>query len=125
MVEAEELIKRGEELYAQKKFHEAKDVFQEAHYLSESVYALYMLAYSHSAIALECIESKDYDEWDTYAAGAVYLFEWLLTEDITDEMRQKSSGTLAEIKTLQESVKQMKASIEQRLKEFADTDYTE
>ncbi|MFA5363876.1 MAG: hypothetical protein WC325_01685 [Candidatus Bathyarchaeia archaeon] len=125
MSEAKDLIKRGEELYAQKKYFEAKELFQEAHLLSDDVYALYMLAYSNSAIAMEYVETKNFAEWENFSAAAVYLFEWLLSEEISDEMRQKSSGTLTELKTLQESVKQMKERVEQKMKEFADTDFME
>ena len=125
MADLQELIKKGEEFYNQKDYFESRALFYEVCMDSEEPYPLYMLAFSYVGIVMTYLEEGDYDRVMYNCDEAIDSFEKLLTKPISDEMRRKSVNTLENVKTTKANVKQMKERLDQKLKEFSETDYTE
>ena len=125
MSDVEELIKKGEELYNQGNYFEARALFFEVCMDSDAAYPLYMLGYSLAGIVITYLEEGDYDRVLFCCNEAIETFEKLLSKPISDKMRQKSSDTLAKLKNTQKDVKQTKEHLEQKMKEFSEKDYRE
>jgi tetratricopeptide (TPR) repeat protein len=125
MTDAEELIKKGEDLYNQGNYFEARAVFCEICMDSDAAYPLYMLGYSLAGIVMTYLEEGDYDRVLYCCNEAIETFEKVLSKPISDKMRQNSSNTLEKLKATQKDVKHAKESIEERMKEFSEKDYME
>ena len=125
MSDVEELIKKGEELYNEGNYFEARQLFFEVCMDSDEAYPLYMLGYSLAGIVMTYLEEGDYDRVLFCCNEAIEAFENLLSKQISDEMRQKSSGILEKLKGTQQDVKLAKERLEQKMKEFSEKDYRE
>ena len=125
MSDVEELIKKGEALYNEGNYFEARQLFFEVCIDSDAAYPLYMLGYSYFGIVVTYLEEGDYDRVLFCCNEAIEAFEKLLSKQISDEMRQKSLGALEKVRCIQKDVKQMKECLEQKMKEFSEKDYRE
>ena len=117
MSEAEELKKKGIELFCQKKFYEAMEAFTKLYNITNSAYALMLSARASFQYAISCLEDHRFESFETFSQNALGKYQKCAKYCNSEEITREATEKIQQIEEARRSVEKIKTDMKNLLKD--------